>query len=121
MAICRLSSGAECPSGSTFLSVLISFRAISTRAHIGSDTKLIFLHTVGKRDWWTGETFVQDVAARVRGLVQIATDNWLHGEAHSGSHGYTYLPMEQKPKFSASHKCWTARWRDGIGTKASEN
>ena len=33
---------------------------------IDADTKLIFSHKVGRRDWWTGNTFVEDVRNRVR-------------------------------------------------------
>lgn len=35
-------------------------------ACIDADTKLVFSHKVGKRDWWTGNTFVEDVRNRVR-------------------------------------------------------
>ena len=45
-------------------------------ASIDADTKLIFSHKIGKRDRWTGRDFVQDVRARVKGPVQIATDNF---------------------------------------------
>jgi IS1 family transposase len=44
-------------------------------AAIDSDTRLIFSHRVGKRDWITGHLFVCDVAGRVTGAPQIATDN----------------------------------------------
>jgi IS1 family transposase len=44
-------------------------------ACIDADTKIVFSHSVGKRDWWTGNEFVADVRARVSGPVQIATDN----------------------------------------------
>jgi IS1 family transposase len=44
-------------------------------ACIDADTKLVLSHTVGKRDWWTGRCFVQDVRDRINGHVQIATDN----------------------------------------------
>jgi hypothetical protein len=36
-------------------------------AAIDSDTKLVFSHRIGKRDWITGNTFVEDVSNRVRG------------------------------------------------------
>ena len=45
-------------------------------ACIDADTKLVFSHKIGKRDMWTGRTFVEDVRARVKGPVQIATDNY---------------------------------------------
>jgi IS1 family transposase len=44
-------------------------------ACIDADTKLVFSHKVGKRDYWTGRTFVEDVRDRIKGAVQIATDN----------------------------------------------
>jgi IS1 family transposase len=61
---------------------------------IDADTKLVFSHRVGKRDWWTGNQFVEDVRNRVRGAVQIATDNHrpyaFHIRQHFGYEGYTY-------------------------------
>ena len=45
-------------------------------AAIDADTKLIFSHRIGKRDRGTGVPFVEDVRARVKGAVQIATDNF---------------------------------------------
>jgi IS1 family transposase len=45
-------------------------------ACIDADTKLVFSHKVGKRDYSTGRTFVEDVRDRVKGPVQIATDNY---------------------------------------------
>ncbi|HEY4284814.1 MAG TPA: hypothetical protein VGM62_17260 [Chthoniobacterales bacterium] len=68
-------------------------------ACIDSDTKLILSHKVGKRDWWTGNQFVKDVRDRVRGAVQIATDNLraypFHIRQHFGYEGYSY-GMETK-------------------------
>ncbi len=43
-------------------------------ACIDPDTKLVFSHKVGKRDVGTGRVFMEDVRARVKGDVQIATD-----------------------------------------------
>jgi IS1 family transposase len=43
-------------------------------AAIDADTKLVLSHRVGKRDWITGWQFVRDVSERVKGPVQIATD-----------------------------------------------
>jgi IS1 family transposase len=61
---------------------------------IDADTKLVFSHKVGKRDWWTGNTFVEDVRNRIRGPVQIATDNFrsypFHIRQHFGYEGYSY-------------------------------
>ena len=63
-------------------------------ACIDADTKLIFSHKIGKRDWWTGRTFVEDVRARVKGAVQIATDNFrsypFHIRSAFGYEGYNY-------------------------------
>jgi IS1 family transposase len=63
-------------------------------ACIDADTKLIFSHKVGKRDWWIGNTFVEDVRNRVRLPVQIATDNLraypFHIRQHFGYEGYSY-------------------------------
>jgi IS1 family transposase len=61
---------------------------------IDADTKLVFSHRVGKRDWWTGNQFVEDVRNRVRLPVQIATDNHrpyaFHIRQHFGYEGYAY-------------------------------
>jgi IS1 family transposase len=63
-------------------------------ACIDSDTKLVFSHSVGKRDWWTGNCFVKDVRDRVKGPVQIATDNLraypFHIRQHFGYPGFSY-------------------------------
>ena len=61
---------------------------------VDPDTKLVFSHRVGRRDWQTGDDFVADVAKRVRGPVQIATDNHLSYarsiKNHFGYEGYSY-------------------------------
>ncbi len=63
-------------------------------ACIDADTKLVFSHKVGKRDWITGLTFVEDVRERVKGPVQIATDNLkaypFHIRSAFGYEGYNY-------------------------------
>jgi IS1 family transposase len=63
-------------------------------ACIDADTKLVFSHRVGKRDMHTGRTFVEDVRARVKGTVQIATDNFkqypFHVRAAFGYDGFSY-------------------------------
>lgn len=63
-------------------------------ACIDADTKLVFSHKIGKRDWITGNLFVQDVRERVSGPVQIATDHLraypFHIRAHFGYEGYSY-------------------------------
>ncbi|HEY2713733.1 MAG TPA: hypothetical protein VGI60_14560 [Chthoniobacterales bacterium] len=59
-----------------------------------SDSKLVFSHKIGKRDWITGYTFVEDVSKRVRKPVQIATDSLpaypSHIRTHFGYDAYTY-------------------------------
>ena len=42
-------------------------------ACIDADTKLVLSHRVGKRDWITGNLFVEDVRNRVSGAVQEHT------------------------------------------------
>ncbi len=68
-------------------------------ACIDADTKLVFSHKVGKRDMHTGRTFVEDVRARVKGRVQIATDNFKQYPWHIrnafGYEGFSY-GMETK-------------------------
>lgn len=63
-------------------------------ACIDADTKLVFSHKVGKRDWITGRMFVEDVRERVKGAVQIATDNLraypFHIRGAFGYEGYSY-------------------------------
>lgn len=63
-------------------------------AAIDADTKLVFSHRIGKRDWITGNMFVEDVSNRVNGSVQIATDNLpaypFHIRQHFGYEGYSY-------------------------------
>jgi IS1 family transposase len=61
---------------------------------IDADTKLVFSHRVGKRDWITGNELVRDVSNRVSGPVQIATDNLpaypFHIRQHFGYEGFSY-------------------------------
>lgn len=53
-----------------------------------------FSHSVGKRDWTTCHGFVRDVRERVKGPVQIATDNNVSYAGHIrrefGYEGYSY-------------------------------
>jgi IS1 family transposase len=68
-------------------------------ACVDSDTKLVFSHKIGKGDWWTGRCFVEDVRNRIKGSVQIATDNLraypFHIRSAFGYEGYSY-GMETK-------------------------
>ena len=61
---------------------------------IDPDTKLVFSHTIGRRTREFGEMFVEDVAKRVAGPVQIATDNFpqyaFHIRNAFGYEGYSY-------------------------------
>src|SRR5437016_2548711 len=63
-------------------------------ACIDADTKLVLSHKVGKRDYWTGYDFVKDVRNRVKGAVQIATDNLRAYpfliRTHFGYEGYSF-------------------------------
>jgi IS1 family transposase len=59
-----------------------------------ADTKLVLSHKIGKRDYWTGYAFVKDVRNRVKGAVQIATDNLRAYpfliRTHFGYEGFSY-------------------------------
>ncbi|MGI8890297.1 MAG: hypothetical protein ACR2G0_05875 [Chthoniobacterales bacterium] len=63
-------------------------------AAIDSDTKVVFSHLIGKRNWITGDSFIKDGRKRVSGPVQIATDNLpaypFHIRTHFGYEGYSY-------------------------------
>ncbi len=68
-------------------------------ACIDADTKLVFSHRIGKRDWWTGECFVKDVRDRIKGHVQIATDNLPAYPFHiRGAFGYEGFSYGQETK-----------------------
>jgi IS1 family transposase len=61
---------------------------------IDADTKLVISHRVGKRDYWTGNQFGEDVRNRVKLPVQIATDNHrpyaFPIRQHFGYEGFSY-------------------------------
>ena len=63
-------------------------------ACIDADTKLVFSHRIGRRDYGTASGFVRDVRERVKGAVQIATDNNVayagHIRAEFGYEGFSY-------------------------------
>lgn len=63
-------------------------------ACIDSDTKLVLSHRIGKRDYATGNLFIEDVSNRVRLPVQIATDNYRPYafliKNHFGYEGFSY-------------------------------
>ncbi len=72
-------------------------------AAIDADTKLVFSHRIGKRNWITGNMFVEDVSERVSGPVQIATDNLPAYPFHIRNILVTRdIPTEQKQRYSAS-------------------
>lgn len=79
---------------------------------IDPDTKLVVSYSVGRRDWNTGEAFIADVASRVCGPVQIATDNarvyegriraYFDGDRHEGfSYGTETKDFIEKPNLKA--------------------
>ena len=39
-----------------------------------ADTKLVPCWRVGRRDWWTGWTFIKDLSSRLAGRIQLTTD-----------------------------------------------
>ena len=49
---------------------------------VDPDTKLVLSYLVDRRNWNASEIFVEDVASRVRGPVQITTDNHRSYERH---------------------------------------
>jgi IS1 family transposase len=61
---------------------------------VDPDTKLVFSYRVGRRTSDVGQDFLYDVAKRVRGPVQIATDNFaqypFHVRGAFGYEGYSY-------------------------------
>lgn len=61
---------------------------------VDPDTKLVFSHRIGRRTKDTGADFMVDVAKRVTGPVQIATDNFpqyaFHIRGAFGYEGYSY-------------------------------
>jgi IS1 family transposase len=71
-------------------------------AAIDADTKLILSHRIGKRDWTTGWHFVRDVRSRVKGPVQIATDNNVAYVRHIKSED---IPTGQRQRFLANRVC----------------
>lgn len=90
-------------------------------AAIDADTKLVFSHRVGKRDWTTGWQFVRDVRTRVKGPVQIATDNNVayvrHIKSEFGYVGYSYgteTKIFGEPRFSDGT---LARWGHNEGVR----
>jgi IS1 family transposase len=63
-------------------------------AGVDADTKLVLSHRIGKRDSETGWHFIKDLRKRVKGPVQIATDQlpayaWLIRQ-HFGYEGYSH-------------------------------
>lgn len=69
-------------------------------AGIDSDTKFVVGFLVGRQDWNASEDFVRDIASRIDGHVQIATDAHRsyvnHIEAHFGARGSFSYAIETK-------------------------
>jgi IS1 family transposase len=85
-------------------------------ACIDADSKLVFSHKIGKRDRWTGREFVQDVRERVKGPVQIATDNFKqYPVAHSGSVRIRGLQLRHGNK--GVWRAGNGRWNVGASWK----
>lgn len=92
MAICRMS---QRPDGRAREGA----RDFWLWAAIDADTKLVLSHRVGKRDWITGNLFVCDVRERVKGAVQIATDQLPAYEEHiRREFGYVDYSYETETK-----------------------
>lgn len=90
-------------------------------AAIDADTKLVMSHRIGKRDWTTGWHFVRDVRARVKGPVQIATDNNVayvrHIKSEFGYEGFSFgteTKIFGEPRFADGT---LARWGHNEGVR----
>src|SRR5213595_3291164 len=102
---CRALESRWMSSGSTSVVTAVGFRRTTRQSagtigygHVSTRTqKLIFSHKVGKRDWWTGNTFVEDVRNRVKLPVQIATDNLRAYAFHIRQHfGYEGIQLRNR-------------------------
>lgn len=72
---------------------------------IDADTKLVLSWTVGKRDWWTCEQFVNDIKKRLAHRVQLTTDGLQHYRfairfAFQGDIDYGILKKIYAPTYS---------------------
>lgn len=86
---------------------------------IDPDTKLVVSQRVGRRDWQTGEDFVADVAKRVSGPVQIATDNHRsYARAIRASFGYEGYSYGTETKVFGEPD---ARWNPAEWAKQRKN
>ena len=92
-------------------------------ACIDADTKLVLSHRVARRKWFEGECFVEDVAARVRRPVQIATDNHRSYErairCYFGYEGVNYGTETKIFGEPASLTEWQSRRKQGVPRIAS--
>jgi IS1 family transposase len=76
-------------------------------AVIDADTKLVFSHRIGSRRNSTGSVFVADVASRVKGPVQIATDsNRSYARNIRESFGYEGYSYGTETKVFGEPKNW---------------
>lgn len=74
-------------------------------ACIDADTKLVFSHKVGKRNYATGRVFMEDVRDRVKGHVQIATDNFpAYPALIQGAFGYNGFSYGMETKVFGERK-----------------
>ncbi len=74
---------------------------------VDPDSKLVVTYRVGRRDWQTGEEFVADLARRVVGPVQIATDNHLSYANHIRAYfGYAGASHGTETKVFGEPKDW---------------
>jgi IS1 family transposase len=74
-------------------------------AAIDADTKLLFSHKIGSRKYTTGRWFVEDVRSRVKGPVQIATDNFpAYPSMIRGAFGYEGYSYGMETKIFGERK-----------------
>lgn len=87
-------------------------------AAIDPDTKLVFSYHVARRDWAASEYFVEDVAKRVSGAVQITTDNHRsyarHIRAFFGFEGVNYGTETKIFGEPDSLTAWQKRRKNGV-------
>lgn len=85
---------------------------------IDPDTKLVFSYRVDRRTWHASECFVEDVASRVKGPVQIATDNHRSYAGHIrtffGYEGYSYGTETKVFVDPENPTAWQQRRKNGV-------
>jgi IS1 family transposase len=90
-------------------------------AAVDPDTKLVLSYRIDRRSWQAGEDFVADVAKRVRGPVQIATDNHRSYakaiRAYFGYEGFSYgteTKVFGEPDARWNPAEWAMRRKNGV-------